>query len=68
MRIPSDVLERGRYRGGPFGTQTWADFGAFLIDGPCGAKLKILASPGDANDRKLAICLAFRAWKAGEWK
>lgn len=44
------ILERGRWRSGPFASPPNADFGAFEIRGPCGIYLKIIASPGDANE------------------
>lgn len=50
MKTFSELLERGRYRTGPYATSPGDDFGAFQIDGPCGAELKIIASPGDANE------------------
>lgn len=49
MRI-NPALELGRWRTGEWGSSTGDDFGAFEIDGPCGATLKIIASPGDANE------------------
>lgn len=50
MKVFCDVLESGRWRSGPYASPKGADFGAFEIDGPCGTRLKILASPGDANE------------------
>jgi len=43
-------LESGRWLTGLYGSRSGDDFGAFEIDGPCGQRLKILASPGDANE------------------
>ena len=43
-------LEPFRWRTGPWGSSTGDDFGAFQIPGPCGEELKIIASPGDANE------------------
>lgn len=43
-------LESGRWLSGPWASDPRDDFGAFEIDGPCGARLKIIASPGDANE------------------
>ncbi len=50
MIVFDETLERGRWRSGPYGSNTGDDYGAFEIDGPCGARSKIIASPGDAND------------------
>ncbi len=44
-----DRLEEGRWRSGPLGSETGDRFGAFLIQGPCGARLKIIASDGTAD-------------------
>jgi hypothetical protein len=49
MRIALSV-ERGRWRTGPYASPVGADFGAFEIAGPCGVNLKIIASPGDADE------------------
>lgn len=49
MRI-DPILEKGRWLSGAYGSPPLADYGAFEIDGPCGARLKIIASSGDAND------------------
>jgi hypothetical protein len=43
-------LEPYRWRTGPWGSSEGDDFGAFQIPGPCGEELKIIASPGDANE------------------
>jgi len=43
-------LELGRWRNGEYGSPAGADYGAFEINGPCGTRLKIIASPGDANE------------------
>jgi hypothetical protein len=43
-------LERYRFRAGPLESPALADYGAFERPGPCGADLKIIASPGDANE------------------
>lgn len=48
-RFFPDIVERGRFRSGPYATSPGEDFGAFLVPGPCGADLKIIASPGDAS-------------------
>lgn len=50
MRLQFSALEKGRWRKGPYGSNPGDDFGAFEIDGPCNQRLKILASPGDANE------------------
>ena len=49
MKIDSR-LEQYRWRTGPWGSNTGDDFGAFQMPGPCGEELKIIASPGDANE------------------
>lgn len=46
----SSELERWRLRTGPYGSPVGADFGAFFIPGPCGRDLKVIASPGDADE------------------
>ena len=43
-------LEKYRLRSGLWGSPSGADYGAFDIPGPCGQELKILASPGDADE------------------
>lgn len=48
-KVLAETLECGRWLSGPYASPRGADFGAFEIDGPCGARLKIIASPGDAN-------------------
>ena len=48
MRIP-EAIEKGRVRTGLYGSNPRNDFGAFLVIGPQGEKLCILASPGDAD-------------------
>ena len=45
----SPELERGRVRTGPYGSDPGDTFGAFFIDGPCGRRLKIVASSGDIS-------------------
>jgi len=45
----SQELERGRVLNGPYGTHHGDKWGLFLIDGPCGRKLRIISS-GDDGD------------------
>lgn len=40
-------LEEGRVRTGEFGSPTSSTYGVFLVQGPCGEKLKISSSGGD---------------------
>ena len=49
MKFPQSI-DRYRYTEGPYGTNPGDDYGAFQIPGPCGRDLKVLASPGDANE------------------
>ena len=49
MRI-SETLELYRNKIGPWGSNTGDDFGSFLIPGPEGENLLIIASPGDADE------------------
>jgi len=49
MRIDRS-LERGRIFYGPWGSKLGDDFGAFVTTGPLGEKVRIIASPGDANE------------------
>jgi hypothetical protein len=44
----SPKLEEYRYQDGELGSPPGSEFGAFLVPGPCGEKLKIVAS-GDAT-------------------
>lgn len=42
-----EILERGRVRQGPFGSDPSYGFnGAFFVLGPCGAELKIISGAG----------------------
>ena len=50
MKFNFDKLELYRYRHGPYATFPGEDYGAFEVPGPCGRELKIIASPGDANE------------------
>jgi hypothetical protein len=43
-------VEAGRWLRGPWASNPGDDFGAFEIDGPSGRRLKIIVSPGDANE------------------
>jgi len=42
-------LDEYRIENGPWGSKPGDDFGAFQIPGPCGERLTIIASPGDAH-------------------
>jgi hypothetical protein len=46
----SPQLERCRIRNGAYGSPTGADYGAFEIEGPHFRTLRIIASPGEANE------------------
>ena len=46
----SDKLERFRYRSGVYASDPGDDFGAFLIPGPCGRDLLVIASSGDESE------------------
>jgi hypothetical protein len=41
-----EKLERGRIANGYFASQFGEPFGAFFVQGPCGAELKIIAADG----------------------
>jgi hypothetical protein len=45
----SRELEKYRYRNGPYGSNPGETFGAFLILGPCGRDLMVVASSGDPD-------------------
>jgi len=45
----SPQLDKWRVRRGPYGSDTGDDFGAFLVTGPCGRDLRIIASSGDPS-------------------
>jgi hypothetical protein len=45
----SRTLEKYRFRTGPYASEPREDFGAFLVPGPCGRELRIIASSGDAS-------------------
>lgn len=45
----SPVIEKWRKRSGIMRSDPGDTFGAFLIPGPCGTDLKIIASSGDAS-------------------
>jgi hypothetical protein len=49
MRFPAE-LEQWRIRNGDYASSTGNDFGAFIIPGPNGRDLRIIASPGDADE------------------
>lgn len=42
-------LEKWRLHSGPYGSSIGCDYGAFVIPGPCGRDLCVIASHGDAN-------------------
>jgi hypothetical protein len=46
----SPKLEPFRLRDGPYASDPGSDYGAFLIPGPKGADLRVIASPGDADE------------------
>lgn len=47
MRTPlPEKLENGRMVDGYYGSPRGATYGAFFVQGPCGAELKIIASDG----------------------
>jgi len=46
MKQFSLELERYRVRDGPNASRSMEDFGAFVIPGPCGQDLRVIASPG----------------------
>ena len=46
----SPQLERCRIRTGAYGSPSGEDYGAFEIEGPNFRLLRIIASPGDANE------------------
>lgn len=52
MTIPNQI-ESFRIRAGPTGSELGAPYGAFLVDGPCGQTLKIIATPGRVDERWL---------------
>jgi len=45
-RMLSGRLEQGRIRSGPYASPPGSMFGAFFINGPCGAELKLVADDG----------------------
>lgn len=44
-----DKVERGRVRTGSYASEPGSDYGAFVVIGPQGEKLRIIASPGDES-------------------
>lgn len=51
MKLPfPPLVEAGRWTHGAWASPKGSDYGAFEIHGPCGQRLKIIASPGDANE------------------
>lgn len=46
----AETLERYRIRYGPWCSDPGNDFGSFILPGPCGTELKVIASPGDAHE------------------
>ena len=51
MKWQFDRLEAFRVESGDWASATGDDFGLFIIDGPCGCALKIIASSGDQSMR-----------------
>jgi hypothetical protein len=47
MKIGPD---RYRIANGAYGSPKGADYGAFVIPGPCGEDLRVIVSPGDADE------------------
>ena len=45
----SPQLDIWRIRRGPYASSIGDDYGAFVVPGPCGRDLRVIASPGDAN-------------------
>jgi hypothetical protein len=46
----SEKLEPFRIHAGFYGSSAGSDYGAFIVPGPCGRELLIIASPGDADE------------------
>ena len=46
----SERLEKFRIRSGSYATSTGDDYGAFIVPGPFNCDLRVIASPGDANE------------------
>src|ERR1700677_5147881 len=49
MKFPPE-LDKWRVRDGPYTSGSGDDFGMFIVPGPCGRSLRVIASPGDANE------------------
>lgn len=49
MKFPKE-LDQYRFLNGAWGSNPGDDFGAFQVPGPCGERLMIIASPGDADE------------------
>jgi len=45
----SEEVEKFRFRNGRYGSNPYETFGAFLIPGPCGRELMVIASSGDPD-------------------
>ena len=43
-------IEKWRLHDGAYGSSLGDDFGAFVIPGPCGRDLRVIASPGNAHE------------------
>lgn len=47
-----EKVETGRIVSGPMASRRdWGAYGAFMVQGPCGEELKIIASGADADDK-----------------
>jgi hypothetical protein len=72
MKIPKSV-EKARIQVGPWGSDPGDDCGAFVVIGPQGEKLRIIASPGDANEGipwehvSVSTNYRFPSWKEMCW-
>jgi hypothetical protein len=50
-KVLPEKLEAGRQTTGPFASHSsWGAYGRFFVQGPCGARLCIVASGGDPTD------------------
>ncbi len=50
MKISSELDQWRIGQGTAWASSPGDDFGAFLMPGPCGRSLKVIASPGDAHE------------------
>lgn len=51
MSLIFEKVEKYRFLRGPFASQFGDDYGAFLVPGPCGRTLKVIASSGSDEIR-----------------